>query len=91
MVLFMEEKDEFTGPLNMGNPEEYSVLQLAEAIIRLTNSRSKLIFKPLPEDDPLRRQPDISLARKTLGWEPKTGIMEGLMPTIAYFKSLSGA
>ena len=89
MVSFMEEKDQLTGPMNMGNPEEYSILDLAKTIISLTSSSSKLIFKPLPEDDPLQRQPDITMAREKLGWEPKTGLKEGLKPTIDYFKSLN--
>ncbi len=88
MVRFMEEKDELTGPLNMGNPEEYSILELAETIIRMTGSSSRLIFKPLPQDDPLQRQPDITMARETLGWEPTVGLEEGLEPTIEYFRSI---
>jgi UDP-glucuronate decarboxylase len=63
-------------------------MQLAETIIRLTNSKSKIIFKPLPEDDPLQRQPDITLAKKVLGWEPKIPLEQGLIPTIEYFKSI---
>jgi UDP-glucuronate decarboxylase len=88
MVKFMEEKDELTGPMNMGNPEEYSILELAETIVRMTGSHSKLIFKPLPQDDPLQRQPDIGMARDALGWEPTVGLEEGLTPTIEYFRSL---
>jgi UDP-glucuronate decarboxylase len=88
MVTFMEAGEDFTGPVNMGNPEEYSILQLAETIIQLTGSSSKLIFRPLPADDPLQRQPDIGMARKKLGWEPAVGLIDGLTPTIAYFKSI---
>ncbi len=88
MIKFMDSKDDLTGPLNMGNPEEYSILDIAKTIVRLTNSKSKLIFKPLPEDDPLQRQPDISLAKKELNWEPKIGIEEGLKKTIGYFKTI---
>jgi len=88
MVDFMNEKDELTGPLNMGNPDEYTILQLAETILKLTGSKSKLIFRPLPQDDPLKRQPDISQAREALGWEPTTPLIEGLKPTIEYFKSI---
>ncbi len=88
MVALMETGEDFTGPVNMGNPEEYSILQLAETIIKLTGSSSKMIFKPLPADDPLQRQPDIRMAREKLGWEPDVGLIEGLTPTIAYFKSI---
>ena len=85
---FMDTSDELTGPVNIGNPEEFSVRELAEKIVEMTNSKSELMFKPLPEDDPKQRQPDISLAKKTLKWEPKVGLEEGLKKTIAYFKSL---
>lgn len=88
MIRMMETSDEITGPINVGNPGEYTIRQLAETIIRLTDSKSKLIFKPLPEDDPLQRQPDISLARKELSWEPEIPLEDGLMSTIAYFKSI---
>ena len=85
---FMDTPDELTGPVNIGNPEEFSIRELAEKIVEMTNSKSELMFKPLPEDDPKQRQPDISLAKKTLKWEPKVGLEEGLKKTIAYFKSL---
>ena len=85
---FMDTPDEFTGPVNIGNPVEFSVKELAEKIVEMTDSQSELIFKPLPEDDPKQRQPDISLAKKTLKWEPKVGLEDGLRRTIAYFKSL---
>ena len=84
----MDTPDEFTGPVNIGNPVEFSVRELAEKIVEMTDSQSELIFEPLPEDDPKQRQPDISLAKKTLKWEPKVGLEDGLRRTIAYFKSL---
>jgi UDP-glucuronate decarboxylase len=74
------------GPINLGNPQEMTIQELAEAIIRLTDSKSKLIFKPLPQDDPTRRCPDITKARTRLGWEPKVQLEDGLKETIAYFK-----
>jgi len=84
----MNSPDDFTGPVNLGNPEEYRIIELAKKIIELTGSRSKIIFKPLPQDDPRRRRPDITLARAKLGWEPSTPIEEGLKKTIHYFDSL---
>ncbi|MGD8534620.1 MAG: SDR family oxidoreductase [Candidatus Aminicenantes bacterium] len=78
--------DDFTGPVNLGNPEEVPVLEVAEKIIKLTQSHSKIIHKPLPADDPLRRCPDISLAKDKLGWEPRVEFEEGLEKTIAHFK-----
>jgi len=88
MVRMMNTREEFIGPVNMGNPNEFTILELAESIIRLTDSKSTLIYKPLPQDDPLQRQPDISLARKELNWEPLTQLDEGLSKTIDYFKSI---
>ncbi|MCD4698768.1 MAG: SDR family oxidoreductase [Bacteroidales bacterium] len=88
MVQLMNSREDFIGPVNVGNPGEFTILQLAETVIRLTNSKSKLVFEPLPEDDPMQRQPDITLARKELKWEPKISLEEGLKPTIAYFKSI---
>lgn len=82
----MQTPEEITGPLNLGNPAEMTILELAEKIIELTNSKSKLEFRPLPQDDPKQRRPDISLAKKTLNWEPKTSLEEGLKKTIAYFE-----
>lgn len=79
---------EFTGPVNLGNPGEFTMIELAEKIMELTGSRSELVFKPLPEDDPRQRQPDITLARNELGWEPKMALVEGLKPTIEYFDNL---
>lgn len=78
----------FTGPMNIGNPKEFTMLELAEATIRLTKSNSKIIFKELPQDDPKQRQPDISLARKTINWEPSIQLEEGLMKTIDYFRGV---
>ncbi len=89
MIRMMATGDEFVGPVNIGNPIEFTIKELAEKVIELTGSRSKLIYMPLPEDDPTQRQPDISLAKKTLGgWEPKVHLEEGLNKTIAYFKQL---
>ena len=76
------------GPVNLGNPSERTILDFAKLIIKLTNSKSQIIYKPLPSDDPTQRQPDISLAKKELDWEPKIDIEEGLMKTINYFKEL---
>ena len=77
-----------TGPVNLGNPGEFSVRELAEAIIRITGSKSKIVCKPLPQDDPARRKPDISIAQETLGWTPKVQLEEGLRLTIDYFRNL---
>jgi UDP-glucuronate decarboxylase len=88
VIRMMSTPDDFTGPVNLGNPEEYRILELAEKIIRLTKSRSKIVFKQLPEDDPLQRKPDIELARTKLQWQPKTQLEEGLKQTIGYFKNL---
>ena len=82
----MNTEDDFIGPVNLGNPNEFSILELAEKVIRLTNSKSKLIFKPLPHDDPKQRQPDITLAKEKLGWEPTIELEEGLQSIIEYFK-----
>ena len=90
LLRLMSSPDDFLGPVNLGNPREISILELAEAILRLTGSRSKLIFLPLPSDDPKRRLPDISLARSALGWEPKVPLEDGLRMTIEYFKRIMG-
>ena len=87
-VRFMASRDGFTGPVNLGNPNEFTIRQLAEKVIELTGSRSKLTFNPLPSDDPKQRQPNISLAKAELGWEPKTQLAEGLTKTIAYFEGV---
>ncbi|OYY64099.1 MAG: NAD-dependent dehydratase, partial [Burkholderiales bacterium 28-67-8] len=88
MVRMMASDASLTGPINIGNPGEYSMLQLAEAVLRLTGSRSKLVFKPLPADDPKQRRPDISMAQAQLGWQPQVSLEDGLAPTIAYFRRL---
>jgi UDP-glucuronate decarboxylase len=88
LVRLMETADDFTGPVNLGNPREFSILELAQRIIALTGSRSELIHRPLPQDDPRQRQPDIGLAKAALGWSPKVELDEGLAATITYFKAL---
>jgi UDP-glucuronate decarboxylase len=88
LTKLMQSEEGFTGPVNLGNPSEFTVLELAETVLRLTGSESKLRFGPLPPDDPRQRQPDISLAKRQLNWEPKVTLEEGLKETIAYFKSL---
>lgn len=87
MLRMMETPDDFTGPVNIGNPSEFTILQLAEAVIRLTGSSSRIVYEALPKDDPRQRQPDITLARRELGWEPSVELMEGLGRTISYFKA----
>lgn len=89
-IRLMDSDDDFTGPVNTGNPIEFTIRELAEKVIELTGSRSQLSFEPLPADDPMQRQPDISLAREKLGWEPKTQLEEGLIRTIAYFDQRLG-
>lgn len=86
----MMDAEGLTGPLNLGNPGEFTIAELAEKVIRLTQSRSKIAHKPRPSDDPLHRRPDISLAREKLGWEPKVSLEEGLARTIDYFKERLG-
>ncbi|MBO6205865.1 MAG: SDR family oxidoreductase [Lachnospiraceae bacterium] len=86
MVRLMNSRDGFTGPVNIGNPGEFTILQLAEKVIELTGSKSKIVFEPLPSDDPLQRKPVIDLAKKELGWEPTIPLEEGLKKTIEYFK-----
>ncbi len=81
----MLSSDDFTGPVNIGNPDEFKIIELAEKIIELTNSKSKLIYMPLPQDDPLQRKPNISLAKEKLNWEPKIKLEQGLIKTIKYF------
>ena len=87
-IRFMATDDDVTGPINLGNPGEFTILELAEKIIAATGSRSELIRKPLPADDPVQRRPDITLAKEKLGWEPKIQLDEGLEKTIAYFDKL---
>ena len=86
LIKFMNLKNNFTGPLNLGNPYEVNIYEIAKKIKKLTNSKSKLIFKKLPEDDPIKRKPDISLAKKTLKWVPKITLNKGLLETIKYFQ-----
>ncbi len=88
LVRTMETSDEFTGPVNLGNPAEFAIKTLAERVIEMTGSRSELQFLPRPEDDPMRRQPDITLARRVLEWEPRIELEEGLSKTIPYFEGL---
>jgi len=88
VIRMMNTPDDFTGPVNLGNPEEYRIVDLAEKIIRLTRSKSKIVFKKLPEDDPLQRKPDIELAKTKFQWQPKMQLEEGLKQTIDYFKNL---
>jgi len=88
VIRLMNTDDSFIGPVNIGNPEEYFIIELAEKIIQLTQSKSKIIFRPLPQDDPMQRCPDISLAKKALNWEPKVHLEEGLLKTIRYFQSV---
>jgi UDP-glucuronate decarboxylase len=88
LVRMMASPAEFTGPVNVGNPVEFTMLELAEMVLRLVGGRSKLVFKPLPEDDPKQRQPDITLAKNRLGWQPKVALEDGLKETIAYFRRL---
>ena len=85
----MNSPDDFTGPVNIGNPGEYTILELADKIITLTGSNSTIVYKPLPQDDPLQRKPDITLAREKLGWNPVTEMENGLQRTIDYFKNLN--
>ena len=84
----MQTPDSVTGPVNLGNPREFTVRELAETIIRITGSKSKIVYKPLPQDDPARRKPDVSLARELLGWTPSVSLEDGLRQTIDYFRNL---
>jgi len=88
MIRMMNTREDFTGPVNLGNPMEFTIRELAEKIIHLTNSRSKIVRMPLPPDDPTQRQPDIQVAKKELDWEPKIPLEEGLKKTIEYFASI---
>jgi UDP-glucuronate decarboxylase len=90
MMRLMDSRDGFTGPVNIGNPVEFTIRELAELVVEMTGSRSQLIQKPLPSDDPTQRKPDITLARTELGWEPTVPLREGLEKTIAYFRHLAG-
>jgi UDP-glucuronate decarboxylase len=88
LVRLMASADDFTGPVNFGNPDEHTMLELAELVIELTASHSKIVFHPLPTDDPTQRRPDISLAGKELGWEPRVMLTDGLKRTIEYFETV---
>lgn len=88
MVLFMNSRADFTGPVNIGNPGEFTIRELAERVVGLVGGSSTIEFKPLPQDDPKQRQPDISLAKSELGWEPRVGLEDGLKETIAYFRKV---
>jgi UDP-glucuronate decarboxylase len=88
MIRLMDSPDDVTGPINVGNPGEFTMIELAENVLRLTGSRSKLVRMPLPADDPKQRKPDITKARTVLGWEPKVQLEDGLKETIAYFRKL---
>ncbi|MFO0861626.1 MAG: UDP-glucuronic acid decarboxylase family protein [Phycisphaerales bacterium] len=88
LIAMMNGPDEFYGPVNLGNPNEMSIKHLAETVVRMTGSKSKLIQRPLPADDPTQRQPDITLAKAKLGWQPKVSLEDGLSKTIAYFRNL---
>lgn len=88
MIKTMETGDDFTGPVNIGNPGEFTILELAEKVIDITGSKSKIVYEPLPLDDPMQRQPDISLAKKNLNWEPSVKLEDGLVKTIHYFDEL---
>jgi UDP-glucuronate decarboxylase len=88
LLFLMDTPDEFTGPVNLGNPKEFTILELAEKIIDLTAAKSEIVFKPLPQDDPKQRKPDIALAKEVLNWQPHIPLTKGLTRTIAYFKRL---
>jgi UDP-glucuronate decarboxylase len=88
MIKMMASPDNFTGPLNLGNPHEFTILELANKVIKLVGSKSKIIYEPLPSDDPMMRKPDISLAKKELDWFPKVSLDEGLVKTIDFFKAI---
>jgi len=87
-LIRMMDQDSEIGPVNMGNPSEFTMAELAQMVLRLTNSKSVIEYRPLPADDPTRRKPDISKAKKALDWEPKVGLEDGLKETIAYFRNL---
>lgn len=91
LIRLMNSREELTGPINLGNPVEFTIGALAMKVLELVGSTSKIVYKPLPEDDPIQRQPDISRAKAELGWEPVVKLEDGLKPTIEYFRSLQGA
>ena len=88
LIRMMNSSTDFTGPVNIGNPHEFTILELAEKVIKLTGSKSKIIYKPLPSDDPMMRKPDITLAKKKLDWSPNIKLDEGLEKTIEFFKTI---
>ena len=88
MMGMMNSRDGFTGPVNIGNPKEFTMLELAEEVLKQVGGRSKLVHLALPQDDPKQRKPDISLAQSELGWQPSIGLADGLVDTIAYFKKV---
>ena len=90
LVRMMDTEKGITGPINLGNPSEFSILELAEKIIAMTDSKSNIVYRPLPQDDPVQRRPDIVLAKEKLGWDPMVSLEEGLDKTIAYFRALIG-
>ena len=88
LIRMMNSEDDLVGPMNLGNPEEYTIMELANMIVELTGTRSQLVRRTLPVDDPTRRRPDISLAKEKLGWEPKMAVREGLQQAVAWFESI---
>src|SRR4029077_3037748 len=90
IVRLMESPKEFTGPVNIGNPQEFTIKKLAETVLEMVGGTSALVLKPLPEDDPRQRQPDITVAGEKLGWEPRVDLQSGLEKTIAYFRKSLG-
>ncbi|MBU1184418.1 MAG: GDP-mannose 4,6-dehydratase, partial [Proteobacteria bacterium] len=88
LIRMMNSPEGFTGPVNIGAPQEFTILELAKTLIRIMDSPSRIVFLPLPQDDPVQRRPDIALAREKLGWEPRVPLAEGLEKTIAYFRKL---
>jgi UDP-glucuronate decarboxylase len=88
MIRLMDTPAEFTGPINIGNPDEFTMLQLAQLVLEKTGSASRIVFKPLPQDDPRQRKPDITLAKRVLDWQPTVKLEEGLIRTIDYFRKV---
>lgn len=88
LIRLMSTSDDFTGPVNLGNPSEINILELAEKVLKITDSKSRIVFKTLPQDDPVRRCPNIALAKSILGWQPKVSLEEGLEKTVEYFKKV---
>jgi UDP-glucuronate decarboxylase len=91
LIRLMDTADDFTGPINLGNPSEFTILQLAQQVISMTGSRSSIVYRPLPSDDPVQRQPDIRLAQRVLNWTPTVDLKKGLTETINYFRTLLGS